>query len=301
MAGLRDCLWRLSGFSQVSVENWQTSTAGVFIHICHSVQQQQSDGKYMPSKYTVCECCYWCFSEARPDSEFASLQTFEQRTYIGWQEYSSVSCPDAGGSAVGAAGTPFYFTSTYVKHCEAEKVFLLLMIPPVRIRPQQCLLLFYCDYLNQALNVSLTVILLVSMQLKKDKERLQAMMAHLKSSEPKPAAQPVSLLIKINVLLVATLRFSWLGCFLFIYYYFFNRSIWCLMCLSPRQHCPKALLLWACLRVPRHQPHPWRRSQNPPQFSLPIACSLEPLCGGGTAALWAKVTEQLAAFYYLIN
>lgn len=30
------------------------------------------------------------------------------------------------------------------------------------------------------------------MQLKKDKERLQAMMAHLKSSEPKPAAQPVS-------------------------------------------------------------------------------------------------------------
>lgn len=29
-------------------------------------------------------------------------------------------------------------------------------------------------------------------QLKKDKERLQAMMAHLKSSEPKPAAQPVS-------------------------------------------------------------------------------------------------------------
>lgn len=29
-------------------------------------------------------------------------------------------------------------------------------------------------------------------QLKKDKERLQAMMAHLKSSEPKAAAQPVS-------------------------------------------------------------------------------------------------------------
>lgn len=29
-------------------------------------------------------------------------------------------------------------------------------------------------------------------QLKKDKERLQAMMAHLKSSEPKTAAQPVS-------------------------------------------------------------------------------------------------------------
>lgn len=29
-------------------------------------------------------------------------------------------------------------------------------------------------------------------QLKKDKERLQAMMAHLKSSEPKPAAQPVN-------------------------------------------------------------------------------------------------------------
>lgn len=51
---------------------------------------------------------------------------------------------------------------------------------------------FFCYYLNQALNVSLTVCLLVSMQLKKDKERLQAMMAHLKSSEPKPAAQPVS-------------------------------------------------------------------------------------------------------------
>uniref|UniRef100_A0A3Q4BAF9 Fork-head domain-containing protein n=1 Tax=Mola mola TaxID=94237 RepID=A0A3Q4BAF9_MOLML len=33
-------------------------------------------------------------------------------------------------------------------------------------------------------------------QLKKDKERLQAMMAHLKSSEPKPAAQPVSTLPK---------------------------------------------------------------------------------------------------------
>lgn len=48
MAGLWDCLWRLSGFSQVSVENWQTSTAGVFIHTCHSVQQQQADGKYMP-------------------------------------------------------------------------------------------------------------------------------------------------------------------------------------------------------------------------------------------------------------
>lgn len=30
------------------------------------------------------------------------------------------------------------------------------------------------------------------LQLKKDKERLQAMMAHLKSSEPKAAAQPVS-------------------------------------------------------------------------------------------------------------
>lgn len=29
-------------------------------------------------------------------------------------------------------------------------------------------------------------------KLKKDKERLQAMMAHLKSSEPKAAAQPVS-------------------------------------------------------------------------------------------------------------
>lgn len=64
------------------------------------------------------------FSEACPDCEFASLQTFEQRTYIGWQEYSSVSCPDAGGSAVGAAGTPFYFTSTYVKHCVAEMVSL---------------------------------------------------------------------------------------------------------------------------------------------------------------------------------
>uniref|UniRef100_A0A3P9MC87 Fork-head domain-containing protein n=1 Tax=Oryzias latipes TaxID=8090 RepID=A0A3P9MC87_ORYLA len=39
--------------------------------------------------------------------------------------------------------------------------------------------------------VQMQVVQQLELQLKKDKERLQAMMAHLKSSEPKPAAQPV--------------------------------------------------------------------------------------------------------------
>lgn len=38
--------------------------------------------------------------------------------------------------------------------------------------------------------VQMQVVQQLELQLKKDKERLQAMMAHLKSSEPKPAAQP---------------------------------------------------------------------------------------------------------------
>ncbi|MED6236156.1 hypothetical protein ATANTOWER_005156 [Ataeniobius toweri] len=41
--------------------------------------------------------------------------------------------------------------------------------------------------------VQMQVVQQLELQLKKDKERLQAMMAHLKSSEPKPAAQPVNL------------------------------------------------------------------------------------------------------------
>uniref|UniRef100_A0A1A8N2B2 Forkhead box P1a n=2 Tax=Nothobranchius pienaari TaxID=704102 RepID=A0A1A8N2B2_9TELE len=41
--------------------------------------------------------------------------------------------------------------------------------------------------------VQMQVVQQLELQLKKDKERLQAMMAHLKSSEPKPAAQPVKL------------------------------------------------------------------------------------------------------------
>ncbi|XP_055366010.1 forkhead box protein P1-B-like isoform X2 [Betta splendens] len=41
--------------------------------------------------------------------------------------------------------------------------------------------------------VQMQVVQQLEFQLKKDKERLQAMMAHLKSSEPKPAAQPVNL------------------------------------------------------------------------------------------------------------
>ncbi|XP_037334183.1 forkhead box protein P1-B-like isoform X1 [Pungitius pungitius] len=41
--------------------------------------------------------------------------------------------------------------------------------------------------------VQMQVVQQLELQLRKDKERLQAMMAHLKSSEPKPAAQPVNL------------------------------------------------------------------------------------------------------------
>ncbi|XP_054633886.1 forkhead box protein P1-B-like isoform X3 [Dunckerocampus dactyliophorus] len=41
--------------------------------------------------------------------------------------------------------------------------------------------------------VQMQVVQQLELQLKKDKERLQAMMAHLKSSEPKPAAQPTTL------------------------------------------------------------------------------------------------------------
>lgn len=66
---------------------------------------------------------------------------------------------DASGSAVGAAGKDF-------KHLYRNS-------PP------------YNFLSTQILNPHLS-------KLKKDKERLQAMMAHLKSSEPKAAAQPVS-------------------------------------------------------------------------------------------------------------
>ncbi|KAK5895007.1 hypothetical protein CesoFtcFv8_011639 [Champsocephalus esox] len=46
--------------------------------------------------------------------------------------------------------------------------------------------------------VQMQVVQQLELQLKKDKERLQAMMAHLKSSEPKPTAQPVSLLPNVS-------------------------------------------------------------------------------------------------------
>ncbi|KAG7221575.1 hypothetical protein INR49_017106 [Caranx melampygus] len=45
--------------------------------------------------------------------------------------------------------------------------------------------------------VQMQVVQQLELQLKKDKERLQAMMAHLKSSEPKPAAQPVNLVSNV--------------------------------------------------------------------------------------------------------
>ncbi|KAM9343320.1 forkhead box protein P1-like isoform 2-T2 [Pholidichthys leucotaenia] len=46
--------------------------------------------------------------------------------------------------------------------------------------------------------VQMQVVQQLELQLKKDKERLQAMMAHLKSSEPKPAAQPVNLASSVS-------------------------------------------------------------------------------------------------------
>ncbi|XP_077454544.1 forkhead box protein P1-B-like isoform X2 [Stigmatopora argus] len=46
--------------------------------------------------------------------------------------------------------------------------------------------------------VQMQVVQQLELQLKKDKERLQAMMAHLKSSEPKAAAQPVNLVPNIS-------------------------------------------------------------------------------------------------------
>lgn len=46
--------------------------------------------------------------------------------------------------------------------------------------------------------VQMQVVQQLELQLKKDKERLQAMMAHLKSSEPKPAAQPVNLVSNVS-------------------------------------------------------------------------------------------------------
>ncbi|XP_015229025.1 forkhead box protein P1-B-like isoform X2 [Cyprinodon tularosa] len=46
--------------------------------------------------------------------------------------------------------------------------------------------------------VQMQVVQQLELQLKKDKERLQAMMAHLKSSEPKPAAQPVNLISNVS-------------------------------------------------------------------------------------------------------
>ncbi|XP_040009720.1 forkhead box protein P1-B-like isoform X2 [Xiphias gladius] len=46
--------------------------------------------------------------------------------------------------------------------------------------------------------VQMQVVQQLELQLKKDKERLQAMMAHLKSSEPKTAAQPVNLVSNVS-------------------------------------------------------------------------------------------------------
>nr|XP_057907976.1 forkhead box protein P1-B-like isoform X1 [Doryrhamphus excisus] len=46
--------------------------------------------------------------------------------------------------------------------------------------------------------VQMQVVQQLELQLKKDKERLQAMMAHLKSSEPKPAAQPANLVPNVS-------------------------------------------------------------------------------------------------------
>ncbi|KAM3871610.1 forkhead box protein P1-B-like [Diretmus argenteus] len=46
--------------------------------------------------------------------------------------------------------------------------------------------------------VQMQVVQQLELQLKKDKERLQAMMAHLKSSEPKPAAQPVNMVSNLS-------------------------------------------------------------------------------------------------------
>lgn len=46
--------------------------------------------------------------------------------------------------------------------------------------------------------VQMQVVQQLELQLKKDKERLQAMMAHLKSSESKPAAQPVNLVSNVQ-------------------------------------------------------------------------------------------------------
>ncbi|XP_072305223.1 forkhead box protein P1-B-like isoform X3 [Eucyclogobius newberryi] len=46
--------------------------------------------------------------------------------------------------------------------------------------------------------VQMQVVQQLEVQLKKDKERLQAMMAHLKSSEPRPAAQPVNLVSSVQ-------------------------------------------------------------------------------------------------------
>lgn len=75
MAGLWDCLWRFSGLSQVSVEKWRTPTAGLFIHICHSVQQQQSDGKYMRE----CRYCWdhiYCQCSSKADFFFMLMMCF---------------------------------------------------------------------------------------------------------------------------------------------------------------------------------------------------------------------------------
>ncbi|KAM8862596.1 forkhead box protein P1-like isoform 2-T2 [Spinachia spinachia] len=46
--------------------------------------------------------------------------------------------------------------------------------------------------------VQMQVVQQLELQLRKDKERLQAMMAHLKASEPKPAAQPVNLVPNVS-------------------------------------------------------------------------------------------------------
>lgn len=46
----------------------------------------------------VIECFFFCF--------VLFFQTHEQRTHSGRQEHRSVSGPDAGGPAAGAAGEP---------------------------------------------------------------------------------------------------------------------------------------------------------------------------------------------------
>lgn len=53
------------------------------------------------------------------------LQTFEQWTHAGWQEYSAVSCSDASGSAAGTSGMHL-FCLLIIKPFICLFVFLLI-------------------------------------------------------------------------------------------------------------------------------------------------------------------------------